>query len=115
MGEDSPIEGRKKGKPRGRPFTKATRPPAHRRKGTPNKVTKEGRELARGLIQDETYLAKLKKRLSQGRASNLEQTLWYYAFGKPKEIHAFDPEQLRQVVGALLGVQPETLPLPDSQ
>jgi hypothetical protein len=59
--------------------------PGGRQKGTPNKATREVRELARRLVEDPEYQLKLKARLDAGQASALELLLWHYAYGKPKE------------------------------
>jgi hypothetical protein len=57
-----------------------------RKKGTPNKVTVEVKQLCSELVTDPAYLSKLKKRLHAGKlAPGVENTLWHYAFGKPKE------------------------------
>jgi hypothetical protein len=54
-------------------------------RGTPNKATREVRELARRLVEDADYQAKLKARLEAGQAGALEPLLWHYAYGKPKQ------------------------------
>ena len=53
--------------------------------GTPNKATREVRELARRLVEDPEYQAALHSRLLNGQAGALEPLLWHYAYGKPKE------------------------------
>ena len=68
-------------------------------KGTPNKSSGEVREIARNLVNDPQYLASLKIRLEEGKASNIEPTLWAYAYGKPKEA----PESLRHEVRVMFG------------
>jgi len=57
-----------------------------RPKGAKNKVTQEIRALSRSLVEDPEYLAGLKDRLAtHSLPPALEQTLWYYAWGKPKD------------------------------
>jgi hypothetical protein len=57
-----------------------------RREGTPNKVTVEAREAAAALVDDPVYRAKLIRDLRQRKvAAAIEQMLWYYAKGKPRE------------------------------
>lgn len=76
-------------KPRGsgKPFVKGD-PRAGRPKGTPNKVTIEVRELARAMVENETYRSRLGRRLRSGKlAPAVETMLWHYAYGKPKETH----------------------------
>ena len=55
-----------------------------RQVGTPNKVGREARELARRLLDDPQYLNSLKARLVQGQAPRVEIHLWELAYGKPR-------------------------------
>ena len=43
------------------------------------------RELARKFASDRTYQTNLLKRLRAGEAGSMEATIWFYAYGKPKE------------------------------
>ncbi len=72
------------------------RPGPGRPKGAENKRTKEARELARKLATDTTYQKPLLQRLRAGEAGSMEPTLWYYAFGKPKDsvAHTFNLSKL---------------------
>jgi|CXWL01.1.fsa_nt_gi hypothetical protein len=54
-----------------------------RKAGTTNKATVEIKELARSLLEDPAYQANLKQRLRDGEASQIEQLLYHYAYGKP--------------------------------
>ncbi len=57
-----------------------------RRKGVPNKATREVREFCQRLLESEDYQAALRQRISKGRlAPALECLIWTYAYGKPKE------------------------------
>lgn len=56
-----------------------------RKAGTPNKATAEIKDLARSLLEDPVYQTKLKQRLRDGKAPQIEQLLYHYAYGKPKE------------------------------
>ena len=57
-----------------------------RRKGTPNRTTREVREFAQRLLTDPVYEARLKERLFAGElAPHLEGLLWAYGWGKPKD------------------------------
>lgn len=68
------------GRPKGTPKT------GGRAKGTPNKATVEVREVARRLVEDPEYQDRFKRRLLAGElAPGVEQMLWAYAYGKPKE------------------------------
>jgi hypothetical protein len=55
-----------------------------RQVGTPNKVGREARELARRLLDDPDYWNSLKARLVQGQAPRVEIHLWELAYGKPR-------------------------------
>lgn len=72
---------------KGRPFAKGqSGNPSGRPKGVPNKATQEVRELARELVEDPDYLKRLRTRLLDGTLGpGVEQMLWAYAHGKPKE------------------------------
>lgn len=60
--------------------------PAGRPRGIPNKVTEEVRAAASELVDDPVYRTKLRADLRQRKvAPVVEQMLWYYAKGKPKE------------------------------
>ena len=69
---------------RGKPFVKgdsrAGRPP-----GTPNKTSRDAREMAQKLVTDPEYVASLRTRLIAGKLGALESLLWHYAFGPPPE------------------------------
>jgi hypothetical protein len=57
-----------------------------RQKGTPNKVTVEARLAAAALVDDPVYRARLAQDMRARKiAPVIEQMLWYYAKGKPKE------------------------------
>jgi len=55
-----------------------------RQVGTPNKVGREARELARRLLGDPEYWNSLKARLARGQAPRVELHLWELAYGKPR-------------------------------
>ena len=76
-----------------------------RRKGTPNRVTAEARQLCATLIDDPMYQAGLRKRLLAGTLpAHLEAMLWHYAKGKPK-----DHVELTGMNGAPLYPFPQTV------
>jgi hypothetical protein len=76
MGDDQKKRGRKEN------LTNAGkgRPP-----GTLNKVTREIKDAARALVEDEGYVSRLRDRLRAGKAPHMETLLFHYAYGKPKE------------------------------
>jgi hypothetical protein len=58
-----------------------------RKKGTQNKVTVEVRAAAEALVDDPVYRVKLARDLRRRKvAPPVEQMLWHYAYGKPKEV-----------------------------
>ena len=68
-----------RGRPKGAPRT------GGRKKGTPNKATREIREASQALLENPAYIAALKTRLREGTAGAVEPLLYHYAYGKPKE------------------------------
>jgi hypothetical protein len=56
-----------------------------RHAGTPNKATVEIKEFARSILEDPLYQKRLRGRISQGKAPQIEVLLFHYAYGKPKE------------------------------
>lgn len=58
-----------------------------RPKGAINHATREIQAIARALVEDQSYVRSLKKRLVAGKAPHIEAVLFYYAYGKPKESH----------------------------
>src|SRR5262249_41535969 len=69
--------------PVGRPF-KTGNPGGGRRKGAPNKATRNVKEFARDFLASDTYRANVKRRIMGGKAPHMEVLLHHYAFGKPK-------------------------------
>ena len=80
-----------------------------RPKGIPNKATKEVKELARKLVLDPEYQAKLKQRLLKGTLPPAVETqLWHYAFGKPKDTLDLNVEARRVINIIPFTPSPET-------
>ena len=70
-----------------------------RAKGTPNKVTREIRELSQTLF-DEEYWIRTRTRLLSGKlAPAIEAKLLAYAYGEPKQ--TFDVPQLSEMAALL--------------
>ena len=88
-----------------------------RQVGTLNKVGREARELARGLLGDPEYLSNLKTRLARGQAPRVELHLWELAYGRPRVELDNAPEEadptadLAQLLEKL-GEDPNTHPAP---
>lgn len=56
-----------------------------RPRGVKNHATREIQEFSRGVLEDPSYVAELKVRITEGRAPQIEQLLYHYAYGKPRE------------------------------
>ena len=68
-----------------------------RKKGTPNKATQRGRELAQAIIEDPKYQRHLRKRLRDFEPPcGMEILLWAYAFGRPLDPNAPRKRQVTQ-------------------
>jgi hypothetical protein len=67
---------------KGKPFVNGD-PRAGRPKGRENNAKKEARQLARELVSNDAYVDALRQRLIDGKAGDLEKTLWQYAYGEP--------------------------------
>jgi hypothetical protein len=72
-------------KPSGRPFQKGHKKVGGRRKGTPNKVPQEVKNLLQSVLEDPEYQSSLRERMIAGRAPQLEALAFHYAVGKPRE------------------------------
>lgn len=67
-------------------FTAGHRKVGGRAKGTLNKATLVGRAFAERLVNDPDYLASVEARAKAGKLQpGIEQMIWYYALGKPRE------------------------------
>jgi hypothetical protein len=60
-------------------------PRAGRPPGSQNKTGRDARILAQSLVSDPAYIANLRQRLIDGKAGDLEEVLWEYAYGKPAQ------------------------------
>ncbi len=73
-------------KPSGRPFQKGHAKLGGRRGGTPNRATRDVREMFRAIFEDPAYAKSLRERILSGKAPTLEVLGFHYVFGKPREI-----------------------------
>ena len=71
--------------PRGNPQNLKRGGPG-RKKGVPNKVTQDAREFAQKFLDDADYKDSLRRRVLTGKAPHMEQLIWHYRFGKPKDV-----------------------------
>lgn len=73
---------------RGRPFEKGQKrsPKAGRKKGTPNKKTREIKEFALSILTGPKYVKHVQDMADEGKLPpHLETLLYHYAYGKPKD------------------------------
>ena len=70
-----------------------------RPKGCTNKVTREIKDIATGLLTDPVYQAELRLRLNTGKAPHMETLLHHYAYGKPKDTVEGTMTHLHKVYG----------------
>lgn len=54
-----------------------------RRRGVPNKVTREIKAASRAILEEPAYVLSLKRRLKAGKAPLMEVLLHHYGYGKP--------------------------------
>ena len=73
-----------------------------RKAGTTNKATVEIKEFARLILEAPLYQTRLRSRVMQGKAPQIEVLLFHYAYGKPKE--AFTGERSWTVEELVLGI-----------
>jgi hypothetical protein len=71
-----------------------------RRRGTPNRLTGEARDVARRLLGDEEYQRSLQQRLIRGEAPRIELHLWELAFARPRG----EPAEAAEAAGASAGL-----------
>ena len=97
-----------------------------RKPGSRNRVSREIRDIARGLLEDGVYQRKLRLRLLAGTAPQVETLLYHYAYGKPQDslavtgmVPTVDPEaaraSLREKLAALLVRLPVESPVDDAR
>lgn len=56
-----------------------------RKKGVPNKNTREIKDFSKGFLERPAYRKSLKRRVDAGEAPHMETLLHHYGYGKPKE------------------------------
>jgi len=61
-------------------------------------VSMEIKEFARSILEDPSYQARLKQRLLAGDAPQIEQLLFHYLFGKPRQELELTRRELRVIV-----------------
>lgn len=89
------------------PFVRGRAKTGGRQRGTPNKMTREIRGMARQLLEDPAYRRALRRRLLTGRAPHVETLLFHYAYGKPSE-RAEAGDAVRAIVFTLRLGEPGT-------
>ena len=66
------------------PFAKGRIKTGGRQVGTPNQATVEIKEFACSILEDASYQTKLRQRIMDGDAPQIEQLLYHYGYGRPK-------------------------------
>ena len=92
----------------GRPFEKGHKKQGGRKKGTPNKVTLEVKNLLQSILEDPEYQASLRERMIAGRAPQLEVLGFYYAMGRPRhQVKVDAQESLAGILSAAHAIRKE--------
>src|SRR5262245_61590818 len=73
-------------------FNRGHKPMGGRPKGSRNKATIEVRDFARQLIEDPAYQERLRQRVIEGKAPQMEMLLFKYAYGQPVGHHEVNAE-----------------------
>lgn len=71
----------------GRPFKPGE---GGRPKGIPNKATRDIKAFSRNFLESPAYIASLQQRILAGDAPQVEQLLFHYGYGKPKDTVAVE-------------------------
>lgn len=82
-----------------------------RKRGTPNKATREAKEFCASIIDDPTYQQNLRERAIKAELSPaVEVMLWHYARGVPKQTVAVEGKRWPMYVfatGSLPAMSPD--------
>ena len=58
-----------------------------RKKGVPNKITREAKAFCQGLVNDPRYIEKFTRAFVQRKLPHrIEEMVWAYAYGKPSQL-----------------------------
>ena len=79
--------------------------------GTPNKATREIKEIAQTILEDPEYQEELKRRIINGEAVPMEILMHHYEYCKPKPV---EDEQCRVVVNKPAPRSPQMIDAPTS-
>jgi len=66
------------------PFARGRIKTGGRQVGTPNQATIEIKDFSRSILEDTSYQTKLRQRIIDGDAPQIEQLLYHYGYGRPK-------------------------------
>ena len=67
------------------PFEKGKAKTGGRLLGQPNHATLEIKDFGRAIIEDPVYRERLKQRILDGEAPQIEALLYHYTYGRPKQ------------------------------
>ena len=68
--------------------------------GVPNRATLEIKEFARSILEDESYQMKLRQRIVEGEAPQIEALLYHYVYGKPRQEEDSKDDKIRVILYA---------------
>jgi|CXWL01.1.fsa_nt_gi hypothetical protein len=85
-----------------------------RKPGTPNKTTVEVKEFARSILEGPLYQKRLRDRVMQGKAPQIEVLLFHYAYGKPKEHFSVERGPTMEELVSLIHANPERKNQPEA-
>ena len=82
----------------GRPFQKGHKKLGGRKRGTPNKATRDVKDFFAEFMNSPEYQDNIRQRILAGRAVPIEQTGLYYTAGKPTEKVAVEGGSLAEIL-----------------
>jgi hypothetical protein len=85
-------------RPSGRPFQKGHKKLGGRKRGTPNKATRDVKEFFAEFMSSPEYQDNIRQRILAGRAVPIEQVGLYYTAGKPTEKVAVEDKSLAGIL-----------------
>jgi hypothetical protein len=85
-------------KPGGRPFEKGHKKLGGRKKGTPNRATRDVKEFFKEFLESAEYQENVQQRILAGRALPIEQVGLFYTAGKPRERVEVESKNLAELV-----------------
>ncbi len=102
------------------PFEKGMAKSGGRKLGVQNRTTMEIKEFACSILEDASYQTKLRQRIIDGDAPQIEQLLYHYGYGRPKTELEVNKRSINVIVDRSAGrtEKPVDIPavaLPDNE